>query len=186
MLPAFQPAPERSSVRVRRPIVVAAAFVLFSLVSPGPGSRANAQPDLDQLLKLPESMQYSSEKKGGATRAEWRSRFAEARTSVTEGEKALEQAQAELATVVGSKSEWQFTPPGLPAQTDEDSTTSFQLRQDVKRKRGEVERARVRLRELEVEANLAGIPADWRGESTAPDSSVPSGDGLETGAAVSR
>lgn len=170
----------------RRRLFIASRLLLVSVAALLAASRASAQPELDRLLKLPESVQYSSEKKAGATRSEWRSRFAEARTSVTEGEKALEKAQAELATVAGSKSEWQFTPPGLPAQTDENSTSSFQLRQEVKRKRDEVDRARVRLKELEVEANLAGIPADWRGESTDPGSSVPSGNDLETGAAASR
>jgi hypothetical protein len=173
-------------VRARRSLFVAFRLALVSLVALGTASRATAQPDLDRLLKLPDSMQYSSEKKGGATRSEWRGRFAEARSSVVEGEKALEKAQAEQATVAGTKSEWQFTPPGVPAQTDDNSTTSFQLRQEVKRKRDEVERARVRLRELEVEANLAGIPADWRAESTDAGSSVPSSDDLETGAAARR
>lgn len=173
-------------MRARRSLYVVSRLALVSLVALGTASRATAQPDLDRLLKLPDSMQYSSEKKGGATRSEWRSRFAEARSSVVEGEKALEKAQAEQAAVAVTKSEWQFTPPGIPAQTDDNSTTSFQLRQEVKRKRDEVERARVRLRELEVEANLAGIPADWRAESTATGSSVPSSDDLETGAAARR
>lgn len=170
----------------RRWLFTASRLLLVSLVALCAGSRAGAQADLDQLLKLPESMQYSSEKKAGATRNEWRSRFAEARTSVAEGEKALEKAQREQAAVAGSKSEWQFTPPGLPAQADDNSTTSFQLRQEVKRRRDEVDRARLRLRELEIEANLAGIPADWRGEGTDAGSSVPSSDDLETGAAARR
>lgn len=173
-------------MRARRWFFVTSGLVVASLTAFGAVPPAAAQPELDRLLKLPDSMQYSSEERGGATRSEWRSRFVEARTSVVEGEKALEKAQSQLATVVGSKSEWQFSPPGLPAQTDEHSTTSFQLRQDVKRKRDEVDRARARLRELEVEANLAGIPADWRAESTDPDSSVPSSDDLETGAAARR
>lgn len=173
-------------MRDRRPLFVASRIVLVSLAALVAASGATAQPEIDRLLKLPESMSYSSEKKGGATRNEWRSRFAEARASVTQGEKALEKAQKEQATVAGSKSEWQFTPPGLPVQSDENSTTSFQLRQEVKRKRDEVDRARVRLRELEVEANLAGIPADWRSSGTDADSNVPSSDDLETGAAARR
>lgn len=170
----------------RRRLFTAPRLLLVALAALGAGLRADAQTDLDRLLKLPDSMHYSSEKKAGATRNEWRSRFAEARASVVEGEKALEKAQREQAAVAGSKSEWQFTPPGVPAQNDDNSTTSFQLRQEVKRRRDEVDRARVRLRELEVEANLAGIPPDWRGAGTDPGSSVPSGDDLETGAAARR
>lgn len=173
-------------MRARRSLFVASRMLLAALAALATASGAAAQPDLDRLLKLPESMRYSAEKKGGATRTEWRGRFAEARASVTEGEKALEKAQKEQASVAGSKSEWQFTPPGLPAQSDQDSTTSFQLRQEVKRKRDEVDRARARLRELDVEANLAGIPADWRNDGTVPASNVPSSDDLETGAAARR
>lgn len=173
-------------MRVPRWLFVAFQIALVSLLALAAAHPAEAQPELDRLLKLPESMQYSSEKVGGATRTEWRNRFAEARASVTDGEKALEKAQAELAEVAGSKSEWQFAPPGVPAQSDENSSASYQLRQDVKRKRTEVDRARIRLRELQVEANLAGVPPDWRGESTDPDSSAPSSDDSETGTAAHR
>ncbi len=80
---------------------------------------------------------------------------------------ALKKAQDELAEVAGSKDEWQFSPPGLPAEPgDEDTTSSFQLRQEVKRQRSEVDRSRSRLRDLEVEANLDGVPDDWRDPST--------------------
>lgn len=170
----------------RRRLFPTSGLLLVVLAALGAASRADAQTDLDRLLKLPDSMQYSSEKKAGATRNEWRGRFAEARTSVVEAEKALEKAQREQAEVAGSKSEWRFTPPGVPTQNDDESTTSFQHRQEVKRRRDEVDRARVRLRELEIEANLAGIPPDWRGGSTDPGSSPPSSDDLETGAAAQR
>jgi hypothetical protein len=124
-------------------------------------------PGLDQLLKLPTAVEYSTEKKGGATRSEWRQRFHDARADVKAADKALKKAQDELAEVAGSKDDWQFTPPGLPAgANDEDSTTSYKLRQEVKRQRSEVERSNARLRELEVQANLAGIPEDWRDPST--------------------
>lgn len=123
-------------------------------------------PGLDQLLKLPSSTEFSTEKKGGATRNEWRQRFHEARTSVKSAEVAVKKAQDQLAEVAGSKDEWQFTPPGLPAESNTDSTSSFQLRQELKRQRGELERSNARLRELDVEANLAGVPDDWRGPST--------------------
>jgi hypothetical protein len=146
-------------------------------IAAGPGSSDPGGPDLDQLLKLPTSTEYSTEKKGGATRSEWRQRFHEARASVKAAEKALKKAQDELAEVAGSKDDWQFTPPGLPAgANDEDSTSSFKLRQEVKRQKSEVDRSKARLRELEVEANLGGVPEDWRDPSTearSDDESVP-------------
>ena len=124
-------------------------------------------PNLDQLLKLPSSVEYSSEKKGGATRSEWRQRFHDARAAVKSADAALKKAQDQLAETAGSKDDWQFTPPGLPAgANDQDTTTSFALRQEVKRQKSEVERSKARLRELDVEANLAGVPEDWREPST--------------------
>jgi hypothetical protein len=123
-------------------------------------------PGLDQLLKLPTSVEFSAEKKGGATRNEWRQRFHEARTSVKAADVALKKAQDELAEVAGSKDDWQFSPPGLPAEASTDSGSSIQLRQEVKRQRGELDRSKARLRELDVEANLAGVPEEWRDPST--------------------
>jgi hypothetical protein len=150
------------------------SLALALAISPGLASRAAdatgdpGGPNLDQLLKLPGSVEYQTEKKGGATRSEWRQRFHEARVGVEDAEKQLKVAQDKLAEVAGAKSEWQFTPPGVPTGASENTegTSSFQLRQDVKRRRNEVDRAKARLRELEVEANLAGIPEAWRASST--------------------
>ena len=47
--------------------------------------------------------------------------------------------------------------------TAENSPVSYKLRQEIRRQREEVGRAERRLRELEVEASLAGVPAEWRG-----------------------
>ena len=151
---------------VRLLALVAITAIGAPAIAAGPTADPGG-PDLDQLLKLPTSAEYATEKKGGATRSEWRQRFHEARTSVKTSEDALKKAQDELAEVAGSKDDWQFTPPGLPAGAgEEDSTSSFKLRQEVKRQRSEVDRSKARLRDLEVEANLAGIPEDWRDPST--------------------
>ena len=136
-----------------------------------PSSSDPGGPGLDRLLKLPSSVEFSAEKKGGATRNEWRQRFHEARTAVKAADVALKKAQDELAEVAGSKDDWQFTPPGLPAEASTDSGSSVQLRQEVKRQRGEVDRSKARLRELDVEANLAGVPEEWRDPSTEARSS---------------
>jgi hypothetical protein len=156
--------------------LVAAVVLAAPAIAAGPGSSDPGGPDLDQLLKLPTATEYSTEKKGGATRSEWRQRFHEARSSVKAADKALKKAQDELADVAGSKDDWQFTPPGLPANASEDSTTSYKLRQEVKRQKSELERSNARLRELEVQANLGGVPEDWRDPSTearSGDESVP-------------
>jgi hypothetical protein len=152
-------------------LVSVAAFVAPAWAA-DPVSGDPGGPNLDQLLKLPSSIEYSSEKKAGATRSEWRQRFHDARAAVKSADAALKKAQDQLAEVAGSKDDWQFTPPGLPAgANDENSTTSFALRQEVKRQKSEVERSKARLRELDVEANLAGVPEDWRTPSTEARSS---------------
>jgi hypothetical protein len=59
-------------------------------------------------------------------------------------------------------------PPGLGNVTNnstsgEDAAPSnYQLSMEIKRQRGEVRRAEQALSDLEVEANLAGVPDDWR------------------------
>jgi hypothetical protein len=152
--------------KVRLLFLVGSVSLSAVALAADPRAADPAGPNLDQLLKLPSSTEYSAEKRGGATRSEWRHRFHEARASVVAADKALKKAQDELAQVAGTKDEWQFSPPGLPANTGEDSTASFQLRQEVKRQRSEVERSKARLRDLEVEANLDGVPEDWRDPST--------------------
>ena len=43
-----------------------------------------------------------------------------------------------------------------------DSPVDYQLREEVRRREAEVTRLETELRELEVEANLAGVPEEWR------------------------
>ena len=143
----------------------------------GSAPPASAAPDLEHLLKLPDT-DYGFEKKGGATRSEWRSRFLEARSGLEAAQAALAKAEHALAGAAGDNKAWTFTPPGLPAGANMNETDDAQLRQEVKKDRAEVDRAQTRLRELEVQANLAGVPEDWRGPRTEPSTkneSVPAG-----------
>ena len=50
--------------------------------------------------------------------------------------------------------------PGAQAGA-ENSPVSFRLRQELRKQRDELAAAERRLNELEVEANLAGVPAEW-------------------------
>jgi hypothetical protein len=169
-----------------RPACLIVLGLMLAAHAPRPGLAQGDPPDLDRLLKLPDSMEYSSDEKAGATRSEWRQRFYDAHAGVASAEKALEKAQSELKETVGAKSEWQLAPPGMPADaSSEDSSSAFQLRQEVKRRRGEVDRTRARLRELEVEANLAGVPQEWRSPSTPAASSHATDDDSGTGGATS-
>jgi hypothetical protein len=117
---------------------------------------------LDQLLTLPSDRTYSVERKGGLTRGEWRSRFEEVRADLTKEREALESTQAKLEDAA-SGAQWSVNPiPG--SETDQSRTpVDFQLRTELRRHREEIDRLERKLRQLDIEANLAGVPEDWRG-----------------------
>jgi len=119
--------------------------------------------ELDQLLKLPSTLDYSVEKRGGRTEGEWRSRFRELRTALEAERKGLETAEEDLERVAGTSDAWQVAPP-LPGMSGAaaDAPLDYRIRQAINRHRGEIERLERQLRELEVEANLAVVPEDWR------------------------
>jgi hypothetical protein len=163
-----------------RALLIVLLFAPTAAGAQQPAAPPGGKGDLDRLLKLPDSLDYGYEKRGGASRSEWRARFAEARQSLASAESALARAQQELADEGGKSDAWNVAPPGLPAAASNEGTEAFQLREEVRRQRAEVERARLRLRELEVEANLAGVPEEWRGPrtETSPDhETVPRADG---------
>jgi hypothetical protein len=149
------------------------AVALFA--APG---RAAAEPDatappkvgLDQLLQLPDDLEFDVERRGGLTRSEWLARFEEARHSVSEAQAGLAQAQEKLSRVAGRKDNWNMAPPGLPVEASEGGGDTYRLRDEVRRWRQEIERAEARLRELDIEASLAGVPEAWRGPRTDPRS----------------
>ncbi|HME69586.1 MAG TPA: hypothetical protein VKM54_06925 [Myxococcota bacterium] len=129
---------------------------------PPPPPSGPAKPvDLERLLKLPSSVEFDVEKKGGATKTEWRARFQQARDEIQKARAGLEKAEKALETGA-EKSPWSVAPPGVQATTQNESTANFSLTQEVKHQREEVKRTEKHLRDLEVEANLAGVPADWR------------------------
>lgn len=181
MLPAVRgflrrPGPIRECPmsRPRSPAVLVLAL-LAALCAPG---QAGAQADgtapsgkvgIDQLLKLPESLEFDVERRGGLTRNEWRSRFDEARASVAGAREGLAEAQERLATVAGRNDNWTMAPPGVPVEAAEAGPDTYRLRDEVRRWRAEIERSEARLRELEIEASLAGVPVEWRGSRTEAD-----------------
>jgi hypothetical protein len=56
---------------------------------------------------------------------------------------------------------WKLAPPGAPANAS-DSPLDYQLRQDIRRQRAELAHAEQQLQDLGIEANLAGVPEEWR------------------------
>lgn len=118
--------------------------------------------ELDRLLQLPSSLDYSVETRGGDTPGEWRSRFRTLRDALTEERAALRDAEARMEEAAGSAAAWQVAPPIPGASANPDAPLDYQLRQEIKRRRAEIDRLERELSELEIEANLAGVPADWR------------------------
>lgn len=119
--------------------------------------------DLEQLLKLPATLDYSVEKRGGRTEGEWRSRFRELRTALEAEREGLALAEEDLERVAGTSDAWSVAPPmpGMNAAAA-DAPLDYRIRQTINRHRQEIERLERQLRELEVEANLAVVPEDWR------------------------
>ncbi len=117
---------------------------------------------LEQLLKLPDSFQTSTPaSRRGSTRSEWRVRFESARQKLDSEREALRSARSELEKVAVNSDAWQVGPP-IPGAQAGDAPLDYRLRQQIRRHREQVEVLEQELRELEVEANLAGVPEDWR------------------------
>jgi len=142
-------------------VAVEAAADTGSEEEPGVSSGSTATPGvgIDRLLTLPKSNSYREERYGGISRSEWMERFSAANDAVEKAKQELVETQEKLDAAANQSSGWQVAPPGAPA--GEAGTTSFQLVQQVRRHREEVEDAERKKRELIVEANLAGVPEDW-------------------------
>ena len=69
----------------------------------------------------------------------------------------------DLEHVAGTANAWLVGPP-MPGMSRDASEAplDFRIRQAISRHRQEIERLERQLRELEVEANLAAVPEDWR------------------------
>lgn len=120
--------------------------------------------DFDALLRLPEGRTYTVERRGGLTSGEWKARFAAAHGAIADERRALRDAETRLETTAEENATWQVAPP-LPGQEQVgpgDNTIDYNLRQSIRRHRIEIERLERELREVEIEANLAGVPEAWR------------------------
>jgi hypothetical protein len=154
------------------PILLLLAALLAPSRPAGAQAEAPATPPgnigLDKLLQLPEDLEFDVERRRGLTRSDWLARFDEARASVADARAGLVQAQEKLSQVAGRSDNWSMSPPGLPVEAAESGGDTYRLRDEVRRWRAEIERAEARLRELEIEASLAGVPDSWRGQGTDP------------------
>jgi hypothetical protein len=115
---------------------------------------------LDRLLKLPEAVDYDMERRGGASKTEWRGRFKTAHADTVKAKKALDASMAKLEKAAVGSDQWRFVPPGGDVAAE--NQDNVRVRMEVERNRTDLARADKRLRDLEVEANLASVPDDWR------------------------
>jgi len=144
------------------------------LVIPGVSTRRSPRgadgPGLDALLQLPTGfLDGESRAVAGADEGVWRSRFARAHRELEEARSALERTKQELDSAAegGGSSTWSVAPPGGGGSTGGPSSSplSFKLRQQMKEDRERLEAADRAMRELKIEAELARVPANWRGNA---------------------
>lgn len=121
---------------------------------------AEAVPKLDKLLRLPSGVAYDVERKGGAGRLEWKERFADARKDIASAKKEADAVSGKLEKAAVNSDQWRFVPPG--GDVTAENQDNIRLRMDLEKRREELARAERRLKDLEVEANLAAVPEDWR------------------------
>ncbi len=118
---------------------------------------AAAPLDLDRLLRVPGGSASQGERLGGRSRRAWFDEFERARGDVADLERRIQESQATLRSKAST--DWGFTPAGASAPTDPET---LKLRADLRRDRQSLDTARTRLRDLEVEASLAGVPDEWK------------------------
>jgi hypothetical protein len=115
---------------------------------------------LDQLLKLPDSFEGSPvARREGPDEQIWRRRFAESHAELKAAEGALEKAMEELEDAAGGG--YSVAPPGASADPTA-APANYGRRQDLRSKRELMEQAQRDHRALVVEADLAGVPLEWR------------------------
>jgi len=119
-------------------------------------------PGLESLLRLPDSYQAGGgERKGGATEQEWRKRFLENQTALDTARADVARAKAELEGAAADGGNFNVAPPGAQAEPG-NTPISFKLLQEIRNGREQIETLERAKRQLEIEADLAGVPQTWR------------------------
>ena len=123
-------------------------------------------PGLDRLLQLPSGfLQPNARTVAGAGETEWERRFTVAQKRLESAVDKLATTKSELDGIAdeGGSSQWAVAPPGSSAGGGPtNSPLSFRLRQDLLRHRDELDAAERAVKELRIEADLAGVPVAWR------------------------
>jgi NMD protein affecting ribosome stability and mRNA decay len=108
-------------------------------------------------LRIPPDGVTTPDQRGGKDQATWQSEFTEAHDEVRELEGRIAETQEKLREM--APEDWAFTPTGGGVPSDPEI---LKLRANLRRDRQSLEAARQRLRELQVEASLAGVPESWK------------------------
>lgn len=138
-----------------------------------PGGAGQGERGIDDLLKLPSGFMTREADRpvAGASEDEWRRRFTRAEKALGDARETLAETRRELDGLAGTggASQWSVAPPGASGQSGgSTSPLSFKLRQELVRNREALEEAEKALRELKIEADLAGVPAAWRVVASQP------------------
>lgn len=124
-------------------------------------------PGLDMLLQLPSGFVTEEPQiVAGVGETEWRRRFTTAERDLSEARASLENTKRELDEIAGSggSSQWAISAPGGGGgeATPTNSPLSFKLRQQIREDRDRIVVGERAVRELRIEADLAGVPRRWR------------------------
>jgi hypothetical protein len=141
--------------------------------SPAPAADPAPAVGYDALFRLPNDNRSGPAEGAALDRKRWEARFADVRGDLDGAKAQLAKAQSDLESLAHKSESWQMAAPGAQP-TAENSPVSYKLRQDIRKYREDVGRAERRLRELEVEASLAGVPPEWQ-KSTHTDAAPDSG-----------
>lgn len=130
-----------------------------------------AEPGLDDLLRLPSDFETkeAAPPVAGVSEDEWKGRFTRAEKAIGDARDSLAATRRELDGLAetGGASQWSVAPPGAQGQQST-SPLSFKLRQQLVRNREALDAAEKALRDLRIEADLAGVPSDWRVVAASP------------------
>jgi len=129
--------------------------------TPEPAPAQTPPVGYDALFRLPSENKSPQPEGAALDRKRWEERFAATRGDLDTAKSQLAKAQSDLEALAHKTESWQMAAPGAQP-TAENSPVSYKLRQDIRKYREEVGRAERRLRDLEVEASLAGVPPEWQ------------------------
>lgn len=101
---------------------------------------------------------------GGKDRESWQKQFGEATAEVEQLRARVEESQRRMRDAAGDAG-YSYSPAGASETYDPDV---LKTRAQLQRDRQSLEAAERRLRDLKVEASLAGVPSEWQRPAEAP------------------